>query len=121
MSQTRISVTVILVLLLAGALRGQTSEDLDFLAGLPDFTRVRSMLPDYLNRLARAQLEERQRAIAQLASADAVRRRQAYLRERMISALGGFPERTPLHARTVGVLERNGYKIEKIVFESQPH
>ncbi|PYV22298.1 MAG: metalloendopeptidase, partial [Acidobacteria bacterium] len=114
------SVAVAVVFAFAGPLRAQSSADLDFLAGLPDFTRVRSMLPDYLNHLAMALLEKRCRAVGQWSSADDVRRRKAYLRERMVRALGGFPERTPLHARTVGVLERSGYKIEKIVFESQP-
>ena len=111
---------VMFACLFAGPLRAQSSTDLDFLAGLPDFTRVRSMLPDYLNHIAMALLEERRRAVGQWSSADDVRRRKAYLRERMVRALGGFPERTPLNARTVGVLERDGYKIEKIVFESQP-
>ena len=115
-----IAAAVMFACLFAGPLRAQSSADLDFLAGLPDFTRVRSMLPDYLNHLAMALLEKRRRAVGQWSSADDVRRRKAYLRERMVRALGGFPERMPLKARTVGVLKRNGYKIEKIVFESQP-
>jgi cephalosporin-C deacetylase-like acetyl esterase len=39
----------------------------------------------------------------------------------MLEDLGGFPERTPLNARVVGTLERAGYRIEKVIFESQPH
>ncbi len=35
--------------------------------------------------------------------------------------LGGFPERTPLNARVVGTLERDGFTVEKIVFESRPN
>jgi dienelactone hydrolase len=31
-----------------------------------------------------------------------------------------WPDRTALNARTVGVLDRDGYKIEKVIFESQP-
>ena len=31
-----------------------------------------------------------------------------------------MPARTPLNARTVGVLERDNYRIEKVIFESQP-
>jgi dienelactone hydrolase len=34
--------------------------------------------------------------------------------------LDPMPVRTPLNARTTGVLERKGYRIEKIVFESRP-
>ena len=34
--------------------------------------------------------------------------------------LGGRPEETPLNARTVGVINRSGYRIEKLIFESMP-
>jgi len=34
--------------------------------------------------------------------------------------LDPLPPRTPLNARVTGILERPGYRIEKIVFESRP-
>jgi len=34
--------------------------------------------------------------------------------------LDPLPPRTPLHARVTGVLRREGYRIEKLVFESRP-
>jgi hypothetical protein len=34
--------------------------------------------------------------------------------------LDPWPERTPLNARVVGTVERDDFRIEKIVFESQP-
>ena len=34
--------------------------------------------------------------------------------------LGGPLERTPLNARVTGVIERPGYRIEKLTFESRP-
>jgi cephalosporin-C deacetylase-like acetyl esterase len=37
-----------------------------------------------------------------------------------ISAVGGLPERTPLNPRVVGTVARKGYRVEKIIFESQP-
>jgi dienelactone hydrolase len=45
---------------------------------------------------------------------------QREMREVFIQALGGFPERAPLDARVTGVLDRNGYRIEKILYYSQP-
>ncbi|MBN2475816.1 MAG: acetylxylan esterase [Pirellulales bacterium] len=45
---------------------------------------------------------------------------QKRLKEEFARRIGGFPERAPLHARTVGVLQRKGYRVEKILFESQP-
>jgi dienelactone hydrolase len=47
--------------------------------------------------------------------------REAERREVMRSlGLDPLPPRTPLNARTTGVIRRPGYRIEKIVFESRP-
>ena len=45
---------------------------------------------------------------------------QRELRDVFIQALGGLPERTPLDARVTGVLQRDEYRIEKVVYYSQP-
>lgn len=42
------------------------------------------------------------------------------MRAKMIEAIGGFPKRTPLNARTVATFRRDGYIIEKVMFESMP-
>ncbi len=63
------------------------------------------------------------RRVAELASVKTPEQAAAYqqrLRKAMIEQLGGFPERTPLNAQTVGTIEADGYKIEKVLFESQP-
>lgn len=41
-------------------------------------------------------------------------------RARAVASFGGFPERTPLHARITCVLKRDGYHIEKLLCESRP-
>ncbi len=46
--------------------------------------------------------------------------RRRELRERMVARLGGFPERTPLKPRVTGRVRRQGYSVEKILFESRP-
>jgi hypothetical protein len=45
---------------------------------------------------------------------------QKQLRERLWQVLGGPPPRTPLNARTTGKVQRDGYLVEKVIFESQP-
>ena len=52
-------------------------------------------------------------------SADVAARQKA-IREKFVAALGGFPEKTPLNATTVGTLKRDGYTIEKVIYESRP-
>ena len=42
------------------------------------------------------------------------------IRHHIRASFGPEPERTPLNARITGVLERDGYRVEKLVFESRP-
>jgi cephalosporin-C deacetylase-like acetyl esterase len=99
----------------------QQSDDLNFASGLEQFHNIRRMLPSYLNNIGFRMLGERKRRVAHLATIEDVNKRKTYVREQMLNDLGGFPDRTPLNARVVGVLERPGYRIEKVIFESQPH
>ena len=39
---------------------------------------------------------------------------------KMMSALGEWPARTPLNARTVATVKKDGYRVEKVIFESMP-
>jgi len=49
-----------------------------------------------------------------------VEARAAKVRAAAAAAIGGFPERTPLNVQTMGRIARDGYAIEKILFESRP-
>ena len=110
-----------LALVLSVPAMAQQSEDLNFASRLEQFQNIRRMLPSYLNGIGLRMLEERKRRVERLATIEDLYKRRAYLREQMLKDLGGFPDRTPLNARVVGVVERSAYKIEKIIFESQPH
>ena len=77
-------------------------------------------LPDFLRDLAQSAYELRNAELAKLNSTEAITRRQQWVRSTFWNLVGGQPERTPLRPRTIDSLERNGYRIEKIVYESQP-
>ncbi len=68
-------------------------------------------------RKAHQQSVERKAALKTRAEAQAYVRS---LRDKIRSCFGPFPEKTPLNARVTGVLERDTYKIEKVIFESRP-
>lgn len=46
---------------------------------------------------------------------------QRRTRAACLEALGRFPERTALNARVTATVARDGYRIEKVLFESRPH
>ena len=45
---------------------------------------------------------------------------QKRMREFFVRQLGGFPKRAPLNARVVGKLSGDGFRVEKVIYESEP-
>src|SRR5262245_12996372 len=84
---------------------GQNTDTLDFLDGHVDFRGARDMVGSALKSAAEKLLSDRAANIAKLSSAQDVANRKRYVREKMIRAMGGFPDRTPLNARTIGALD----------------
>ncbi len=80
----------------------------------------RTMLYRYLVAECGKKFDDRRKAIEALKSPDNVRKRQAELRARLLEVLGPFPEKTPLNARVTGTLKAEGYRIEKLVYETRP-
>ena len=75
------------------------------------------MLLNFVEKLAQQQSVP---ALAQ--TREELEARRPLLQKRLRHSLGldPWPERTNLNARTVGTLERSGYKIEKLVYEAWP-
>ena len=69
-----------------------------------------------LNQLASTWDEKR----AQLQTVIDVQKRNETVRENLLTMLGAFPRRSPLNATTVRVAEKDGYRIEKVLFCSRP-
>jgi cephalosporin-C deacetylase-like acetyl esterase len=78
------------------------------------------MLNAYLRARAKEHFDVRRAAVAALKSPNDVDRRQRELRSRFVEALGGFPDKTPLNPQVVGRAQRDGYRIEKVIYESRP-
>src|ERR1051326_421596 len=111
---------VFLILFTTLPVIAQRADNLDFLSDASVFRDIHGMLPAFLRERAFTLLDERQQKIARISTAADLKARQQYVRERIWSYLGGHPDRTPLSARIVGTLDRAGYRIEKILFESRP-
>ncbi|MFK5924918.1 MAG: acetylxylan esterase [Verrucomicrobiota bacterium] len=94
-----------------------SAEDLTCLS---EKKRVASALYPQLQRQAYAALDERQVVLGKLETPEDIQVYQKRLREFFITSLGGFPEQGPLNAKTVGTIEMDGYRIEKVIYESVP-
>lgn len=75
----------------------------------------------WLESIARRQLAARSEVISRLKTPESLRERGKLVRANLIRWMGGLPtERTPLRLQRTGVIEHDDYRVEKIVFESQP-
>ncbi len=77
-------------------------------------------LRDHLRRESQAALALRRDPFEALKTTDAIAAYQRTQRARFLESFGEFPARTPLNARVVGELRGDGFRVEKILFESQP-
>lgn len=73
-----------------------------------------------LQQMAYDALDRRDEAYEELKSPEQIRAHQLKLRTFLVEQLGGFPNRTSLNARTVHIIEAEGYRIENVIFASQP-
>jgi hypothetical protein len=87
----------------------------------PPLNRYPRMVQEWFIKQVRSAESQKINALNRLKTkADA----EAYVesvKAKIRQCFGPEPERTPLNAWTTGVVERESYTIEKIIFESRPH
>lgn len=79
-----------------------------------------SLLINHLTKQAFEHYAIRDQEIARLATRNDWTTRQQLVRKKLMEIVGPFPEKTPLNPRITGVLKKDGYKVEKIIYESMP-
>jgi hypothetical protein len=82
--------------------------------------QLRDELHRYLTAQAERHWSSRKAKIAALKDPADVADRQKYVRTALTEAIGGFPRKTPLNAKITGGFTREDYRVEHLVFESQP-
>ena len=77
-------------------------------------------LPNYLIAKVNAARAKRKSDLARVRSAEDAEERTSFVRRKVWDLIGGELEKTPLNAKTTGTIDRSAYRIEKVIFESQP-
>ena len=87
-----------------------------------DFNRNRKqqMMRSYLREQVQRTLDARLQELEATLDANNIAAYQQRRREFLRWTLGPMPERTPLSTRVTGIIDDDGYTIEKILFASQP-
>lgn len=96
------------------------ASDLNAIAGWMHFKSAPDSLYRHLSLEAYALLEQRNTRVRALQSAADWKAQQERVRTTLRDLVGPWPERTPLNARVIRTIEKSDYRIEHIVFESQP-
>ena len=95
-------------------------EDTDFFKFWQSYTDIENSLFKHFSSVAYNQLGVRKAEVAELKTEEDWLQRQILVRAKLNEILGPFPERTPLNPKITEVLKRDGYRIEKILYESVP-
>jgi dienelactone hydrolase len=96
------------------------AQDLDILPALEGAPPPGRMLTDYLLGKAGEAFQRRAEAYEAIKTPEDIAAYQKRMRDFFVQQLGGFPEPTPLNARVVEKLDRDAFRIEKLIYESRP-
>jgi cephalosporin-C deacetylase-like acetyl esterase len=95
-------------------------ENLQVLPETVNGIKPADMMNNYLLSQAHQEFTKWKADYEQRKTPEQIAEYQKHLRKEFLEAIGPFPRRTPLKSRITGEVHRNGYKVEKIIFESQP-
>ncbi|GGG74544.1 alpha/beta hydrolase family protein [Edaphobacter dinghuensis] len=112
-TRTSLAATFLVLSTLAVQAQSATAADSAANAG-------RKQVTEYLDHIAAEQTAARRTAVAAIATRTQAEARQAAVRKKILALIGGLPEKTPLHAKLVGVTQAQGFRIEKVIYDSQP-
>src|SRR4030042_4173867 len=77
-----------------------------------------SLLINHLMKQANDLYAIRDGEISKLKTKEDWLKRQAFVKAKIYELVGPFPEKTPLNPKITGTIKREGYRIEKVVFEA---
>jgi len=119
----KISLFIVLIIFRAYFVFGQDEnlkENLNLFDSWIEWTDGNNMLVHHLNKQAFDYLDIRDKEIAGLKTKEDWINRQKKVKDILMKTVGPFPEKTPLNAKVTGIVKKEGYKIEKIIYESMP-
>jgi cephalosporin-C deacetylase-like acetyl esterase len=118
MRRAGIIIVICLSLVVGGAAFAE--ENLRVLPETVGGVKPDDMMSRYLRGAAQRRFDDWKSRYEQRKTPEQIEEYQKDLREKFIEAIGGLPERAELNPQVTGVVLRDGYRVEKVIFESQP-
>jgi len=94
--------------------------DNQVITGWPYFKSVPNALYDYFSGQAYDLLSQRNDYVRKIENKDAWIQQQNKVRRKLMEMVGPFPEKTPLNPQITRVIDKSWYRVEHVIFESQP-
>lgn len=111
---------MIIALIFIGRINVYSQPDVSLFNYWKYFSDHQQTLYNSLTNIALDQLAQRSNQIANMKSEGDWEQRQAEVRVKLDHIIGEFPEKTPLNPRVTGLLKGDGFRVEKVIYESQP-
>ena len=102
------------------ALLKPDAENLDVFQQWVKWNNPGDMLLDMLTKEAVTLYDKRNLEMAAVTTGSEWIKRQTVVKDKLATIIGPFPEKSPLNPRVTAVIKKEGYRIEKIIFESFP-
>ena len=87
----------------------------------PAINAGRKALTEDLNSIAYKYLAARRETMAKITTREQAEQRQREVRAKILGLIGSLPERIPLNPRITGSTEMEGFRVDKVLFDSQPN
>ena len=118
-----VALTALLIVLISFSANAQTvnPSEYDVFNGCLEFSDSQNALYKYLAGQVFEFTKNRSKNVGAIQTLDGWKNRQKIVAETLKKDIGAFPEKTPLNAKVVKVIKKDGFRIEHIVFESMPN
>lgn len=113
-----ISQISIIILLMTNKIHAQ--EKLDIIKDWIEFSDAPNSLYHHIASQAYNQLDKRANIISEIHTLSDWQERQEWERKTLMDIVGPFPEKTPLNAKITKKIDKGEFRVEHIIFESQP-
>ena len=116
-----VSSTVLLTVFFGGVLSSPAQAPVPAPAAASPDNAGRKALDQYLNNIAFRETAARRDMIAKITTRAQAEQRQRAVRAKILGLIGTLPERIPLNPRTTGSTQLEGFRVDKVLFDSQPN
>lgn len=111
---------VTLLLILTRIPLSAQDENFNILDHWVEFSNGENMLQLYLNKQSYKLLDQRDEEVSKLKTKEDWTARRKKVSSIYREIVGTFPQKTPLNPKITGTLKGDGFKVEKIIYESMP-